>query len=130
MLSAAFTHGSQLIALLRGIRCLPTQWLRATAGPEFVSQDLDAWAHAHGIQLDFIRPGKPVENAFVESFNGCFRDKCLNDNWFTSLADARARIEAWRLNYNHVRAHSALGNLALATFTDRFNFNRVPLRVE
>lgn len=60
--------------------------------------------------LAFIRPGKPVENCFVESFNGKFRDECLNLHWFLSLADARRRIEAWRLDFNHVRPHSTLGD--------------------
>jgi putative transposase len=77
-------------------------------GPEFSGRTLDTWAYAHGLQLRFIRPGKPTENAFVESFNGKFRDECLNEHWFVSLADARALIEAWRVDYNTVRPHSAL----------------------
>jgi len=79
-------------------------------GPEFTSRALDAWAHAHGVQLHFIRPGKPVDNAFVESFNGKFRDECLNEHWFQDLEDARTKIGAWRCDYNEVRPHSALGN--------------------
>jgi putative transposase len=65
-------------------------------GPEFAGQDLDQWAHARGVTLQFIQPGKPVQNAFAESFNGRLRDECLNDNWFVSLHDARQTIEAWR----------------------------------
>ena len=80
-------------------------------GPEFASRALDAWAYERGIQLDFIRPGKPIENCFVESFNGKFRDECLNQHWFVSLRDARLEIEAWRQDYNRVRPHSALGGL-------------------
>ena len=80
-------------------------------GPEFAGRALDAWAYRRGIQLDFIRPGKPIENCFVESFNGKFRDECLNQHWFTSLRDARLAIEAWRRDYNRVRPHSSLGNL-------------------
>jgi len=77
-------------------------------GPEFTSKALDAWAYAHGVRLQFIRPGKPVDNAFVESFNGKFRDECLNEHWFQGLADARTKIGAWKTDYNEVRPHSAL----------------------
>jgi len=77
-------------------------------GPEFAGRTLDAWAYARGVSLRFIRPGKPIENAYVESFNGKFRDECLNEHWFVSLADAMATIEAWRIDYNTVRPHSAL----------------------
>ena len=80
-------------------------------GPEFASRALDAWAYERGVQLDFIRPGKPIENCLVESFNGKFRDECLNQHWFTSLWDARLEIERWRQDYNRVRPHSSLGNL-------------------
>jgi putative transposase len=80
-------------------------------GPEFTGQALDAWAYRNGVTLDFIRPGKPVENCFIESFNGSFRDECLNEHWFVSLADARKRIEIWRRDYNEVRPHSSLGYL-------------------
>ena len=77
-------------------------------GPEFRGRALDAWAYARGVHLRFIRPGKPSENAFVESFNGKFRDECLNEHWFASVAEAQALIEAWRVDYNTVRPHSAL----------------------
>jgi putative transposase len=77
-------------------------------GPEFAGRTLDAWAYARGVTLRFIRPGKPIENAYVESFNGKFRDECLNEHWFVSLADAKATIEAWRIDYNTVRPHSSL----------------------
>ena len=77
-------------------------------GPEFSGRALDAWAYARGVHLRFIRPGKPIENAFVESFNGKFRDECLNEHWFASLAEAQQLIEAWRIDYNTVRPHSAL----------------------
>ncbi len=87
-------------------------------GPEFASRALDAWAYERGIQLDFIRPGKPIENCFVESFNGKFRDECLNQHWFTSLRDARLEIEAWRRDYNRVRPHSSLGNVPPADYAE------------
>ena len=80
-------------------------------GPEFAGRALDAWAYAKGVSLAFIRPGKPVENVFVESFNGRFRDQCLNEHWFTSLADARQKIESRRCDYNQTRPHSSLGQL-------------------
>ncbi len=79
-------------------------------GPEFAGRTLDAWAYAHGVTLRFIRPGKPVENAYVESFNGKFRDECLNEHWFVSVAEAKAIIETWRIDYNTVRPHSSLAD--------------------
>lgn len=80
-------------------------------GPEFEGQVLDAWAYAANVQLAFIRPGKPNENAYIESFNGKFRDECLNEHWFLSMAHAREVIEAWRIEYNTERTHSSLGDL-------------------
>lgn len=80
-------------------------------GTEFQSRALEDWAYRRGVQLDFIRPGKPVENAFIESFNGRLRDECLNVHQFTSLAEAQHIIEAWRLDYNQRRPHSSLGHL-------------------
>jgi putative transposase len=65
-------------------------------GPEFTGKALDSWAYQHGVRLHFIDPGKPIQNAYVESFNGKFRDECLDQHWFASLADARQTIEAWR----------------------------------
>ena len=88
-------------------------------GPEFAGKALDAWAYRRGVKLHFIRPGKPVENAYVESFNGKFRDECLNEHWFTSLAHARDVIEGWRQDYNEVRPHSSLGNATPAEFARR-----------
>jgi putative transposase len=79
-------------------------------GPEFAGRTLEAWAYAARVTLCFIRPGKPIENAYVESFNGKFRDECLNEHWFVSLADAQTTIEAWRVDYNTVRPHSALAD--------------------
>ncbi|MEO7986728.1 MAG: IS3 family transposase [Gemmatimonadales bacterium] len=79
-------------------------------GPEFAGQVLDQWAHRRGIGLDFIEPGKLVQNAFIESFNGTLREECLNENWFVSLADAQRTIDAWRVDYQHERPHSSLGD--------------------
>ena len=80
-------------------------------GPEFRGKALDEWGHRNGVKLHFIRPGKPVENAFVESFNGRLRSEHLNQNWFVDLDDARQRIEAWRVDYNEVRPHGALDGM-------------------
>lgn len=85
-------------------------------GPEFQGQVLDFWAHRQGVTISFIQPGKPVQNAFVESFNGKLRDECLNENYFTSLLDAQATIEAWRKDYNETRPHSSLGDLTPTEF--------------
>jgi len=77
-------------------------------GPEFAGRHMDEWAFRSGVKLNFIRPGKPIENAFAESFNGRLRDECLNTNWFISLKHAREIIEDWRKDYNEVRPHSSL----------------------
>jgi putative transposase len=85
-------------------------------GPEFSGRTLDAWAYARGVTLRFIRPGKPIENAYIESFNGKFRDECLSQHWFLSLNDARFHIERYRIDYNEVRPHSSLANRTPAEF--------------
>lgn len=85
-------------------------------GPEFISNALDSWAYQRGVKLTFIRPGKPVENAYIESFNGRFRDECLNENWFLTLEHARGIIERWRMDYNNERPHSSLGYLTPEEF--------------
>jgi putative transposase len=78
-------------------------------GPEFAGRAVDQWAHGRGVRLHFIDPGKPVQNAYIESFNGKFRDECLNEHWFVNVADARGIIEGWRRSYNEERPHSSLG---------------------
>lgn len=88
-------------------------------GPEFCSHAVDDWAHRRGIKLQFIRPGNPVENAFIESFNGKCRDECLNERLFITIEQARVAIETWRLDYNQVRPHSALGNLTPEDYANR-----------
>jgi putative transposase len=85
-------------------------------GPEFRGRALAAWSEERGVRLEFIQPGKPVQNAYVESFNGRLRDECLNANWFTSLSDARRKIETWRQDYNQHRPHSSLDYLPPAEF--------------
>ncbi|MCA9501083.1 MAG: transposase family protein [Nitrospira sp.] len=85
--------------------------IRVDNGPEFVSRELDLWAYQHGIELDFPRPGKPTDNAFVEAFNGQFRLECLNQHWFGNMSEARDTIEGWRVEYNRDRPHGSRGNL-------------------
>lgn len=85
-------------------------------GPEFISNVLDQWAHAHGVHLHFSRPGKPVDNAFIESFNGRLRDECLNTNWFYRLENAREIVNAWLEDYNERRPHSSLAGLTPAEY--------------
>jgi transposase InsO family protein len=94
-------HGLSGLRVIRGLdhlalsRPVPRR-IVVDNGPEFTSTALDAWAYRRGVELHFIRPGKPVDNAFIESFNGRFRDECLNENWFVDLDDARTKIETWR----------------------------------
>jgi putative transposase len=89
--------------------------IRVDQGTEFVSRDLDLWAYTRGVTLDFSRPGKPTDNAFIEAFNGRFRAECLNAHWFMSLEDARQKMEAWRRYYNEERPHGAIGQKAPIT---------------
>jgi putative transposase len=93
--------------------------LRVDNGPEFISTALDRWAFKHGVKIDFIQPGKPTQNGHVESFNGRFRDECLAQAHFPTLARARAEIEIWRVGYNCERPHSALRYETPKTFGDR-----------
>jgi putative transposase len=88
-------------------------------GSEFIGKALDAWANKAGVKLHFIDPGKPTQNCYVESFNGKFRDECLNLNWFSDLADAKKMIEEWRVEYNEVRPHSSLKNATPRAFATR-----------
>ncbi len=83
--------------------------IRVDQGSEFVSRDLDLWAYAKGVTLDFSRPGKPTDNAFIEAFNSKFRSECLNAHWFMSLDDARTKMEDWRRYYNEERPYSDIG---------------------
>ena len=90
--------------------------IRVDHGPEFIATELDLWAYSNNVILDFTRPGKPTDNAYIESFNSRFRQECLNQHWFLSLEDARVKIEAWRREYNSHRPHSALGNMTPEQF--------------
>ena len=84
--------------------------IRVDQGSEFISRDLDLWAYARGVTLDFSRPGKPTDNAYAEAFNSRVRAECMNAHWFLTLADARVKMEAWRNYYNEDRPHGAIGH--------------------
>lgn len=102
--------GEQVVSVLSRLarqRPLP-RFIKADNGSEFISKVMDKWAYENGVEIDFSRPGKPTDNAKNESFNGRFREECLNAHWFLSLDDAREKIDAWRAYYNEVRPHSAL----------------------
>src|SRR3569833_1382037 len=101
--------------------------IRVDQGSEFVSRDLDLWAYQRNVTLDFSRPGKPTDNAFIESFNGKFRGECLNAHWFMSLDDAQQKCEAWRRDYNEVRPHSAIGNKPPSDMMNRSAVHGPPL---
>ena len=110
--------GHRVVEVLRRIgeeRGLP-RTIRVDQGPEFTSKILDQWAYLNGVELDFIRPGKPTDNALIEAFNGRFREECLNESWFLSLEDAQEKVEAWRQHYNGDRPHGSLGNLTPVEF--------------
>lgn len=103
--------GEQVARTLDGIaafRGYPMA-VRTDQGPEFTGKALDQWAYQNGVELKLIQPGKPMQNGYIESFNGKFRDECLNEHWFTDLAHARELINQWRIDYNENRPHSSLG---------------------
>ena len=100
---------------IKEARGLPMR-IKVDNGPEFISRALDAWAYFNRVKLDYSRPGTPTDNPHIESFNGSFRDECLNMNWFMSLEDAREKIERWRRDYNEFRPHSALTYLTPVEF--------------
>ena len=102
------------------------QAIRTDQGPEFTRKALDQLAYERGIDLKLIQPGKPTQNAYIESFNGRFRDECLNEHWFTSLNHAREEIAAWRRNYNEQRPHSALAYRTPAEFAVAHRQREVP----
>lgn len=85
---------------------------------EFISKDVDRWAYEHQVELVFSRPGKPTDNPYIESFNGSFRDECLNAHWFLSLEDAKEKIEIWREEYNTFSPHSCLGDMTPEMFIE------------
>ena len=111
-------RAADVVVVLERLRCQRgcPETLFCDNGSEFTSQLVDLWAYQHKVRIDYSRPGKPTDNAFVESFNGTFRDECLNAHWFESIADARAVVESWRVEYNESRPHRALGEVPPAEF--------------
>ena len=123
LLGAGFSYkGHDVVASLQlACSCYgKPERIRVDNGPEFVSKDLDLWAYTNNVVLDFSRPGKPPDNAFIESFNGRFRDECLNQHWFLTLKDVQAKIESWRIDYNTVRPHSALAGMSPEQYYRRY----------
>ncbi len=114
--------GADVVSSLERVRLKrgTPQRLFCDNGSEFTSQLLDLWAYSHGVCIEFSRPGKPTDNAFVESFNGTMRDECLNAHWFRTLDEARAQIEEWRIEYNESRPHRALNEIPPAEFARRY----------
>lgn len=108
-------RGCRILDQLFLTRPLP-ETLILDNGPEFAGTALDAWAAQHGVHLHFIQPGKPVQNAFIESFNGKFRDECLNEHWFLTLQEAQLVLEAWRREYHEERTHSTIGDVTPQEF--------------
>ena len=106
---------TRVLQRLCELRAVPTV-IQSDNGPEFRGRVMDEWAYGHGVRLQFIEPGKPIQNAFIESFNGRLRDECLNEQVFRSLDDARRKIEQWRNQYNRERPHSSLGYLTPEEF--------------
>jgi putative transposase len=118
--------GEQVVGVLNRIRQdrgVP-KVLFCDNGAEFTSQIVDLWAYQNGVQIDFSRPGKPTDNAYVESFNGTFRTECLDAHWFTSLTEAKQIIEAWRQEYNESRPHRALGERTPNEFANEVTASR------
>lgn len=105
---------------LKQTRKIVFKRIQTDNGSEFISKEMDQWAYDNKVTMDYSRPGKPTDNPFVESFNGSFRDECLNAHWFLSLEDAAEKIEAWRKDYNECRPHSALNDLTPAEFIARY----------
>lgn len=108
----ALTRILDRVALHRGL----PQAIRTENGKEFYGRAMQSWAHGRGVKLFLIKLGKPTQNAYIESFNGRFRDECLNEHWFTSLHHAKVVIEAWRREYNEERPKKSLGGLTPATY--------------
>ena len=98
--------------------------IKTDNGPEFISKEMDRLAYENRVELDFSRPGRPTDNAKIESFNGRLRQECLNANWFLSLEDAKGKIEAWRNYYNESRPHSALGWVTPQEFARQFGHSQ------
>jgi putative transposase len=118
--------GARVAALLQHLEatCRLPKSIQVDNGPEFTSKALDDWAHRHRIKLVFSRPGTPTDNPYIEAFNGRFRAECLDQHWFASLEEAQQIIEAWRIDYNQVRPHTALNNQTPAAYKAAYQENQ------
>ena len=115
--------GSDVVKVLeevKVVRNIIPKRIQVDNGSEFISKEVDRWAYENGVTLDFSRPGKPTDNPFIESFNGSFRDECLNVNWFLSLDDAYEKISAWTEEYNNFRPHSSLNDLTPQQVVEKY----------
>lgn len=111
--------GTDVVAALETIkeqRGLIPERIQTDNGSEFISREMDRWAYDNRVTMDYSRPGKPTDNCYVESFNGSFRDECLNAHWFLSLEDAAEKVENWRIEYNYYRPHSSLNDRTPAEY--------------
>lgn len=114
--------GRDVVAVLEELRLFQgtkRKKIQVDNGSKFISKELDRWAYGQKVELVFSRPGKPTDNPYIESFNGSFRDECLNAHWFLSLEDAKDKIEIWREEYNTFRPHSFLGNLTPEMYIEK-----------
>jgi len=120
--------GTRVVAFLDEVAAVHgyPESLNVDNGPEFISKALDQWAHAHGVTLYFSSPGKPVDNAFIESFNGRLRDECLDTNWFYGLQQAREVIDAWLKDHNEHRPHSSLAGLTPVEYEKQVRTSLTP----
>jgi transposase InsO family protein len=118
---AQVTRVLDQLAVTRGVPAV----IRTDNGKEFCSRAMLAWAHAHTVTLRLIEPGKPHQNAYIESLNGRFRDECLNEHWFLNLAHAQAIMEAWQCEYNEERPKKILGGLTPAAYARQLASNAV-----
>ena len=115
-------RGEEVVRVMNRIKATRgiTRSIYIDNGPELISKELDKWVYEDSVTLDLSRPSKPVDNAYIESINGSFRDECLNTNWFLSIEDAREKIESWRRDYNKWRPHSSLDNLSPGQYRSEY----------
>lgn len=114
--------GTDVVAVLERLRVMEgivPKRIQTDNGGEFISKEMDRWAYEHGVIMDYSRPGTPTDNPFIESFNGSFRDECLNVHWFLSLEDASEKMGAWRQEYNGYRPHSSLDGMTPDEFIEK-----------
>lgn len=124
--------GKRVVEVLERLRigCGLPKVIKVDNGSEFISKAMDEWAYRNTVKLEFSRPGKPTDNAFIESFNGRLRQECLQQNWFTSLTDARWIVEEWRKDYNQERPHSSLENRTPSEFVALWQQTRTDQKAE